>query len=54
VVSGPTKFETVKPQVSNGTIAGLARQMMVIDEELKPVVTPFTRMLRFRVIKIIR
>ena len=47
----PLRFDPGTPQFPPGTIVALVRQMMVIDDELKPVPTSITQKVQFRVFK---
>jgi hypothetical protein len=47
----PLRFDPATPQFPAGTIVALVRQMMVINEVLKPVTTSITQKVQFRVFK---
>jgi hypothetical protein len=47
----PLRFDLATPQFPQGTIVALVRQMMVINDELKPLPTSVTQKVQFRVFK---
>jgi len=47
----PLRFDRATPQLPQGTIVALVRQMMVIDDRLKPSPTSVTQKVQFRVFK---
>jgi hypothetical protein len=47
----PLRLDLATPQLPQGTIVALVRQMMVINDELKPSPTSVTQKVKFRVFK---